>query len=287
MREALLFDGLGWPAARVVDRKSIVGRPASGFFADGQPTRWAESPIIDTSGHGRRYRVRYAEAWWRDLSEVLIEDEQRALSFLARRGDPFGELAPGKPIALFYWEGLILRLQQAASAWETVRDWETSTVSAFRPERCAFAEQFHTSLPADWLEQLSVTYDGVVPVLRAKMLFAYLIAAAATALRQRLPMRRCAYCYSWFTLHYAAARHCSPSCRAAEHNKRTSPHGLRSQDHHPDGSDPLAGAVDHPGPGPEPDRTRAQLRNPETSQGPRREDARGGRAPRRRRSAPV
>jgi hypothetical protein len=279
MREALLFDGLGWPAARVIGRRSLPNRPASGFVADDQ--QWAETLIIDTSGSGRRYQVQHAEAWWRDLAEVKIDDEKRALSFLARRGDPFGELAPGKPIALFHWEGLIVRLRQAASAWEPV--WDASTVSTIRPhEQCTAAEQFHISLPADWTAQLSVTYDGLVPVLRAKVLAAYLTAAAATALRQRLPMRRCAYCFSWFTLHYASARHCSPSCRAAEHNKRTSPHVVRSQDHHAQGRDPLAGAVDDSRPRRDADREGAQLHVAEGREGLRRKDARRGRAPRHR-----
>jgi hypothetical protein len=283
MREKLFFDGLAWPAARIVDRQPFINRPA-GFVADLESSpQWATTPIIDTSGNGRSYQMQYAEGWWRDLTEVEIVNEQNALSFLARRGDPFGELAPGKPIALIRWVELILCLRQAASAWESV--WDSSTVSTIRPrehEQCVFAEQFYRNLPADWTELLSVTYDGLVPVLRAKTLAAYCIAAAATALRQRLPMRRCAYCFSWFTIHHAGAEFCSPSCRASAHNGRTSPHGFRSQDLHAERSAPLAGPLEHPRTERDADRKGAQLQDAKGRKRLRRQNARRGRAPRHR-----
>ena len=289
-------------AREVIFRRTRLasGANSSGAAPSSTALIPVSSPTISHRNGGRRpslipaamvgaIRIRHAEAWWRDLAEIEFDDERSALSFLARRGDPFGELAPGKPIALFHWAPLIARLQQAASAWEPVGPVKDAfAVSAIRPrEQCATAERFHISLPADWTTQLSVTYDGLVPVLRAKMLAAYCIAAAAVSLRQRRPMRRCLFCASWFTIHHAGAEFCSPSCRASAHNGRTSPHVFRSQDLHAEGSAPLASPLEHPGTRREADRKGTELRNPKGRKGLRGKDARRGRASRRRRSAPA
>ena len=96
--------------------------------------------IIETSGKGRPYDVTHAEAWWRDFAELPIDDERRVLSFLARRGDPFGQLAPdGKQISTYHWLGLKAVLEQAAAAWDPQPD-ETG-VSRFRPENARTSQQ--------------------------------------------------------------------------------------------------------------------------------------------------
>jgi hypothetical protein len=281
MREKLFFDGLAWPAARIISRERVPGRYGSGFFGGDEPNE-AETFVVDASGNGRSYQMQHAEGWWRDLAELRTTDERQVLSFLARRGDPFGELKPGNPIRPVWWDSLITQLRQAAHAWEPIT--RLTDISTLRPDEPSYemAKSFLVALPRGWTAHLEVTYDGLIPVLRAKVLAAYLTAAAAVSLRQRLPMRRCIYCASWFTLHHTGAEYCTPSCRASAYNGRTSPHCFRSQDHHAQGRDPLAGAVDHSRPGRDADRKGAQLRNPEGREGLRRQDARRGRAPRHR-----
>ena len=56
--------------------------------------------------------------------------------------------------------------------------------------------------------------------LRAKALAAYMCAAAAASLRQASICAAATTAARWFTLHYANARHCSASCRAARFNNR-------------------------------------------------------------------
>jgi hypothetical protein len=283
MREKLFFDGLAWPAARIVGRERVPGRYASGFFGGDQPNE-AETFVVDTSGNGRSYQVQYAEGWWRDLAELRTTNERQILSFLARRGDLFGELKPGQPIRMVYWDELIARLRQAAHAWEPVTN--PMSISALRPgDPYEIAKSFLVGLDPRWTTQLDVTFDGLIPVLRAKVLAAYVTAAAAVSLRQRRPMRRCLYCASWFTIHHTGAEFCSPSCRASAHNGRTSPHVFRSQDLHPEGDAPLAGPLEHPRTARDADRESAQLQDTEGRKRLRRKDARRGRAPRRRRPA--
>jgi len=280
MREVLLFDGIRWSGAKVVARGRVVG---SGF--DGKKVHLSDALIIETTGNGRPYSVTHAEAWWRDLADLSIDDERRVLSFLARRGDPFGELAPdGKQISTHLWLGLKAKLGLAAAAWDPLRD-ETG-VSRFRPEMLEAAERFLLDVGAEWTDQLSVVYQGLLPVLRAKVLVAYMTAAAAASLRAGLDMRRCDYCSSWFTLHYANARQCSASCRAARFNNRRSPHGFLPEDQDPQGSNPVAEPMASPGNERPPAGPLAELRDPEGSGGARRKDARD-RKPRRRRPAPA
>lgn len=233
MREPLIFSGRSRPSVRVIRRKPVPGRQASGFG-----TNALEAVLIETSGNGRAFEITHAEGWWRDFSEVRIYDERRVRSFLQQRGDPFGKLAPGKPIDTSEWSSLILALRMAASAWSPAntppRKLEeippaSDGLSTFHPERREAAAGFMRAFP-HWTSDLGVTYrDDLLPVVAARSLAAYMMAAAASSLRAGLNMRRCDYCASWFTLHYAPARCCSVSCGAAMANKRTSPHGFRAE----------------------------------------------------------
>jgi hypothetical protein len=280
MRERLLFSGIRWSGAKVVARKQVVGTGLAG-----KKVPLTDALIIETSGNGRSYSVTHAEGWWRDFAELSIDDERRVLSFLARRGDPFGELAPdGKQISSHHWLGPMASLRHAAAGWDPWLD-ETG-VSKFRPERLEIAARFLRSVPTEWTEQLSVTYEGLIPVLSARTLAIYMCAAAAAALRAGLDMRRCDYCHSWFTLHYSNARQCSASCRAARFNNRRSPHGFLPQDSDPPRGDPVAEPMAGAGNERPPAGPVAEFRNPEGSGGARRADA-GDRKPRRRRPAPA
>jgi hypothetical protein len=279
MREPLLFEGIRWPGAKVVDRRQVIGGDV------GKKVPFFDALIIETSGNGRSYSVTHAEAWWRDFADLPIDYEPRVLSFLARRGDPFGELTPdGKQISTHHWLGLKAVFRQAAAAWNPRPDG--TGVSRFRPEMLEIAERFLLNFGSEWTGQLSVVYRGLLPVLSAKVLAAYMCAAAAASLRAGLDMRRCDYCNSWFTLHYANARQCSASCRAARFNKRRSPHGFLPQDQDSQGSDPMAESMAGAGAERPPAGPITKLRNAKGSGGTRRTDARD-RKPRRWRPAPT
>jgi hypothetical protein len=275
MPEPLLFHGIRWGGAKVVSRELVVDVRK----LDEKKVALNSTLIIETTGEGRPYTVHWVEAWWRDFAELELDDGKRVLSFLRRRGDPFGVLAPdGKQVSTSDWFSLKATLKCAARAWDPQPD-ETG-ISRFRLEKLRSAEHMF-DFSDGWASELVVEYSGISPSLRPRILAAYLCAAAAASVRAGLDMRRCDYCSSWFTPHRAQARHCSASCRAARFNQRRSPHGFLPQDHDSQGSDSVAESMasagdERPSTGPV-----AELRNPEGSGGARRADARD-RKPRRR-----
>src|SRR5262249_31591791 len=159
-------------------------------------------------GQGQQYQVESAEGWWRDFAELKVGDEQRAISFVRRRGDPRDELAPDRSIHTGRWVDLLNRLRPAALCWERRDNLEVSKFIA-DDERVAIFLQL---LPATWAtEEMGLAYRSLTPVPRAHSLAGYLIASAISALRRRVSMRRCQYCSSWFELHRKEAVFCSPS----------------------------------------------------------------------------
>ena len=68
-----------------------------------------------------------------DLAELALDDEKRVLSFLQRRGDPLGQLAPhGKQVITYDWRHLKAVLERAVVAWDKQPD--ATGVSHFRQE---------------------------------------------------------------------------------------------------------------------------------------------------------
>jgi hypothetical protein len=279
VRDTLLFSGLRWPAAQVAGRR-LVAAPATGFISDAGEI---EALVLTTTGQGQRYQVDTVEGWWRDFAELLVGDEHRVVSFVRRRGDPGGELTPDRSIHTGRWASLLNILRSAALCWERRDDFK---ISKFVDDDRV--EHFLRQLPATWAaEQMGLTYRRLSPIPVAHSLAGYLVASAISALRRRVPMRRCLYCASWFELHRREAMFCSPSCRAAHFNKRISPHGLDLTRDHPQRDSSLAGALARAGRGRENSPGKAQLRDPEGSQDARHTHGGGARAARSRRPAPT
>jgi hypothetical protein len=277
VRDALLFSGLRWPAAQVAGRR-LVAVPATGFSSD---TGEVEALVLTTTGQGQRYQVDSVEGWWRDFTEILVGDEHRAVSFVRRRGDPRGELTPDRSTHTGLWAPLLNLLRPARLCWEHRNSFEVSKFIAADDR----VELFLSQLPATWaMEEMGLAYRGLAPIPVAHTLAAYLMASAISALRRRVPMRRCIYCSSWFELHRREAMFCSPSCRAAHFNKRISPHGLDLARDHPQRHDSLASPLAGTGHGRKAAHGKAQLRDPKGGQDVRRAHGRRTRAARRRRS---
>lgn len=215
MREGLEFDGRRFLSARVAALAPAV--------VQGEPPPL----VVEVSGEGRSYQVNHVQGWWRDFAQVRPHDERAVLSFIQRRGDPAGVLAPGHRLMTSEWRGLIAILRNAALAWAPRDGLNVSGYGEGSANPAEARDLFLRSLPHDWESDLGVTYDGLVPVVRANSLRAYMIAAAAASLRERVPMRVCAHCTSWFNLNHSRAEYCSASCRAASANQKVSPHGFR------------------------------------------------------------
>ena len=116
--------------------------------------------IIETTGQGWSYSAVGGEGWWRDFAELPLDDERRVLSFLRRRGDPFGVLAPGgKQISTCDWRILKATLKCAAMAWDPQPD--ATGVSHFRPEKLRSAEHMF-EFSDGWASELEHHYSGVI-----------------------------------------------------------------------------------------------------------------------------
>jgi hypothetical protein len=282
MRDQVEFSGLRWPAARVTGHR-LVPALATGFIDDEGRT---EVPVISVTGQGQHYKVESAEGWWRDFAELQLADEHRTVSFVRRHGDPRGMLAVDRPIHTELWAPLLNRLRPAALCWERRDNLEISKFTA-TDEQVAYVVSTLLPEPAAWVkEEMGLAYRGLVPVPVAHELAGYLMASAISAIRRRISMRRCQYCCSWFELHRSEAVFCSPSCRAAHHNERTSPHGFDLARDHPQGHDPLASSLARAGRRREAPHGEAQFREPAGRQSPRKPHGRGTGASRRRRSPP-
>ena len=281
MHEPLFFAGTRWSGARVVGRKQVV---ASDPDHRSRKVPFVDTLIIDTRGSGRPYEVHFAESWWRDLAEFALDDERRVVSFLQRRGDPSGVLAPGgQQISTYDWRDLKAVLERAVVAWNPQVD--ADGVSHFRLGNLRSAEHMLDMTIGEastgWAKETDNYYSGITLMDRALTLRAYMVAAAAADVRGGLDMRRCDYCHSWFTLHRSDARWCSRSCRAASSNQRKSPHAFVSQDHNTQRSDPVAEPLARAGGGRPSAGPRAELRDPKAGGDARRANARD-RTPRRR-----
>ena len=137
------------------------------------------------------------EGWWRDLAELPLDDERRVLSFLRRRGDPFGVLAPdGKQISTYDWRDLKAVLERAAVAWDPQPD--ATGVSHFRPEKLRSAEHMFDRCRRcrdGWANELERALFRHLPGLyRAKTLAAYSVRRCRRFGARGLDMRRCDYC---------------------------------------------------------------------------------------------
>ena len=64
MYEPLLFSGLSWPGARVVQRGPIPVVSDPIFVLEGK-LEWLDALVVNTGGKGRAYQVEHAEGWWR------------------------------------------------------------------------------------------------------------------------------------------------------------------------------------------------------------------------------
>ena len=241
MCDALLFAGTRWPAAKVVARKKVVD---SDLEHSGRQVPLVDTLIIETTGLGRPYVVDHVEGWWRDLAEFRLDDERRVLSFLQRRGDPFGKLKS---------DGTQIFHLRLARPQEGARTGGGSMGPATGRDR-------RVALPPEEAQQgrahvrmvTGRSADG--PRTRPRrgrmgrgaqrFLCGGITRTLPRQNTRRLPVRRCRrfgargpryaplrlLLARWFTLHHSDARWCSSSCRAAASNKRRSPHGFVSQD---------------------------------------------------------
>jgi hypothetical protein len=170
-------------------------------------------------GDGRQWVTHAPMAFWRNFAELDLTSTKQALDFIARHGDPFGDLdRESRTGTNDRWPALKTALADIAQAWDPL-DNDTSHISE-DPHRRTLAQHalYELARPDKaGLGDIEVIAQGDALVLRAKTLQAFMIASASSALRRGIAMRICQYCGDWFELRRSDATFCSASCVAAGH----------------------------------------------------------------------
>jgi hypothetical protein len=281
-RSELIFSGLRWPGAYAAgSRHQIIPR------ADGSLD--AESRFVNITGavgKGRRWTPEPIDATWRSLAELDLDSFPDSAHFVRRRGDPYGVLKPDNFISTTQWIYLAEALRLAAAAWQPPDATGTSYPTKDRAKLVEAGRFLQHAGAAPLLATLTVVPNssGVGLSLSAPTLAAFLIARAALALANPLPMRRCAECGFWFEMRrMSQPRFCSSSCRALNHQNREIQNGVSPQEHYPQGDHEVASRLARAGIVWEDTTADKKLRQPKGSAHPRAAHGKGSRAPRRRR----
>lgn len=189
----LIWKGRAWPAAE------IVGRTGQDF-------------TFKTSGHGRPVELAGPAAWWRNFSELNLDDPDAVIGFVRRRGDPTGMLSPSTQSDSSQWFDVAAPLKLAATCWTRNRVGRSACVP-----QTGFMEALAAS--REFRERINYVphiWDGAFSVrLNAETLAAFMITSAILHLHSRVDMAVCQQCGDWFVLQRRGTQFCSPSCRAA------------------------------------------------------------------------
>ena len=205
----LIFSGTRWQTARVVGAGRVM---RTGPVVRAGPALFE----VAASGHGRKWETFTTLGFWRDFTDLPLDDADAVAAFIRRRGDPHGDLDRGEVTHTGAWKNLQALLGTAASAWEPPGRDGVSLVDS-DPKHLKLAEAFLRDNPTPVLRDTEPALDpngGPRIVPRAKSLATFMCLSALSAVERRVPMRRCARCKSWFELNRKDSRFCSGTCRS-------------------------------------------------------------------------
>lgn len=202
----LVWEGRAWPAAE------IVGRTGEDF-------------IFETSGKGRPMQFRGPAAWWRNFSELDLNDPGAVIAFVRRRGDPFGKLSPTVQADSSRWFDILAPLELAASRWSRNRTGTSVCIP-----QTGFMEAL-TACPEfrEGVDYRPQVLDGAFSLaIVPQTLAGFMLTSAILHLQSRVDMALCQHCGDWFVERRRGTQFCSASCRAAHstHTKKGDSDGI-------------------------------------------------------------
>ncbi|NKM56360.1 hypothetical protein GFL21_17855 [Rhizobium anhuiense] len=188
----LIWKGRAWPAAEIASRTG-------------------DDFVFKTSGHGRPIELAGPAAWWRNFSELDLDDPDAVVGFVKRRGDPSGILSPSAQSDSSSWFDIAAPLKLAATCWTRNRGESACVPQVGFMEALASSREFR-----ERINYVPYVWDGAFSVrLNAETLAAFMITSAILHLHSRVDMAVCQHCGDWFELKRRGSMYCSPSCRAA------------------------------------------------------------------------
>lgn len=190
----LFWGGHAWPAAQ------IVGRTGEDF-------------IFKTTGKGRFIQFREPAAWWRNFSEIDLNDADAVIGFVRRRGDPFGVLSPTNETDSSRWFEILAPLELAASRWTRNRTGTSACEHGHVGFISALAACSEFREGVDYRPQ--ALDEGFSLAILPQTLAGFMITSAILHLQNRVDMAVCQQCGDWFVERRRGTQFCSASCRAA------------------------------------------------------------------------
>jgi hypothetical protein len=220
----VIFRGTRFPKARVEDRRASPEEPLTGYMraTEGADTFSAVGGLA--SGPGRAWRIDTVQAFWRTFAETDLSRADEILAFIQRYG-PLEEHAVGRETTAG-WHRLQAALRLVAPAWEPADGTEISAITD--NEKWLAAARAWDDSP----EARSYLRPGVNLVLvphpngkrgeyapEATNLATFMMASAMRGLENRMPMRKCGFCGTWFHPARKNNLYCSDTCRV-RHNEK-------------------------------------------------------------------
>ncbi|UXN60898.1 hypothetical protein [Phyllobacterium zundukense] len=209
----LTYYGHCWPAAKVVDRQTVLYSSGPNDEPDGEEQVWK----FELSGNGRPFTEKRPNGWWRSFASMSLDDREAVTDWMQRKGDPFKFMTPNSTLTTARWSGVKKTLQAAAALFG---ERDTDGVARIEADAAAC-----TAALTDLLEitKLLIRFSPhVVPGEGrlatqpfAPSLDAFLHGSAAHMIDARLPMNTCLHCNDWFPVYRAGTKYCSTTCRAA------------------------------------------------------------------------
>ncbi|SFJ31877.1 hypothetical protein SAMN04515648_3460 [Phyllobacterium sp. CL33Tsu] len=209
----LKYSGMCYPAAKVVERQTVLYRDIPDDEPDAEEQVWK----VAVSGNGRPVSDVRPNGWWRSFAEINLDDEDAVTNWCRRKGDPF------KPVIYQHtttarWPLLKTTLRQGAAFYRNNRRLKSpSTMDGDPVAISAVLKELLQSKLMRVQYQPSVDEANGQLIMRpmTATLAAFLLASAAYTIHARLPMDTCAFCGDWFPIYRAGTRFCSTTCRAA------------------------------------------------------------------------
>lgn len=191
----LIWTGRAWPAAE------IVGRTGDDFS-------------FKTSGKGRPLELVGPAAWWRNFSEIDLDDPDAVIGFVRRHGDPFGTLSPTTQADSSQWLAVAVVLKLAASGWTRNRVGPSVATRPHGVMQALVASPIFRD-GVDYVPHVDGGSDQLSLRIVAKSLAAFMVTSAILHLQSYVDMALCQHCGDWFVERRRGTQFCSASCRAA------------------------------------------------------------------------
>jgi hypothetical protein len=209
----LKYYGHCWPAAKAVERQTVLYRDGPDDEPDSEEQVWK----IELSGNGRAFQEMRPTGWWRNFATLALDDKDAVEDWYRRKGDPFRFMTPKTTLTTARWAGLKASLQQAAALYGK-RDADglarieadAATCSAALSAILESEAERITNRPAVLRDTGRLEWRPLAPSLAA-----FLQGSAAHLIDARVPLNTCLHCGDWFPLYRAKTKYCSTTCRAA------------------------------------------------------------------------